>query len=64
MYFFVVYLKYSPHFIQPAEDKLLDTVGVISIDKRGQVVSALSSGGIALKRPGRVGQVDAGCLYS
>ena len=40
------------------EDSLLqDTVGVICVDHSGGVVSAVSSGGIVLKQPGRLGQV-------
>ncbi|KAK2182401.1 hypothetical protein NP493_356g01009 [Ridgeia piscesae] len=40
-----------------SDDSLLqDTVGVICVDHSGGVVSAVSSGGIVLKQPGRLGQ--------
>uniref|UniRef100_A0A3P8YLN6 Taspase, threonine aspartase, 1 n=1 Tax=Esox lucius TaxID=8010 RepID=A0A3P8YLN6_ESOLU len=35
---------------------LLDTVGAIVVDREGNVASAVSSGGLAMKHPGRVGQ--------
>ncbi|XP_041921792.1 threonine aspartase 1 [Alosa sapidissima] len=34
----------------------LDTVGVIVVDQEGNVAAAVSSGGLAMKHPGRVGQ--------
>ncbi len=39
------------------EDNLLDTVGAVCVDMDGHIVSAVSSGGIILKQPGRLGQV-------
>merc|ERR1719471_2347623 len=38
------------------DDKVQDTVGVVVLDRSGRVASTVSSGGIALKQPGRVGQ--------
>jgi len=39
-----------------------DTVGVVVLDQAGNVASTVSSGGIALKQPGRVGQASCfGC---
>lgn len=44
------------------DDKKLDTVGAIFVDKYGNVSSACSSGGIILKSSGRVGQAGVwGC---
>lgn len=48
--------------IDVVDDKVHDTVGVVVLDRSGQVASTVSSGGIALKQPGRVGQASCfGC---
>ena len=44
------------------DDKVQDTVGVVVLDRTGRVAGTVSSGGIALKQPGRVGQASCfGC---
>ncbi len=44
------------------DDGVHDTVGVVVLDKQGRIASTVSSGGIALKQPGRVGQASCfGC---
>lgn len=51
--------KASTHSL---EDHVTDTVGVVVLDKAGRAASTVSSGGIALKQPGRVGQAAVfGC---
>ena len=50
------------HNIQDYDDGVGDTVGVVVLDRAGNVASTVSSGGIALKQPGRVGQASCfGC---
>ena len=38
-------------------ESLLDTVGAVCLDRDGNICSGVSSGGLLLKYPGRVGQV-------
>ena len=40
----------------------LDTVGAVCVDQRGGVAGGVSSGGISLKFPGRIGQVSVLCV--
>lgn len=46
------------------ESVMHDTVGVVCRDANGCMYSAVSSGGVALKHPGRIGEAamfGAGC---
>ena len=45
-----------------SDSELLDTVGAVCVDMNGHIVSAVSSGGIILKQPGRLGQVKTSML--
>ncbi|XP_077586056.1 threonine aspartase 1 [Stigmatopora nigra] len=42
--------------VQENGSECLDTVGAVVIDLQGNVAAAVSSGGLAMKHPGRVGQ--------
>ena len=48
----------SPIMLQENGSGCLDTVGAIVVDQEGNVAAAVSSGGLAMKHPGRVGQVN------
>ncbi|CAI7998443.1 Threonine aspartase 1 [Geodia barretti] len=48
--------------LQSVSEAPLDTVGAVCVDKRGGVAGGVSSGGISLKFPGRIGQAAVyGC---
>lgn len=50
-----------------AEDRKMGTVGAVARDRQGNLASAVSTGGMTNKRPGRVGDtplVGAGCYAS
>ena len=53
-------------FLQTHPDLLTDTVGAVSLDECGNFAAAASTGGVALKMPGRIGdtpQIGSG-LYA
>ncbi|KAG5900596.1 hypothetical protein JTB14_017454 [Gonioctena quinquepunctata] len=50
------FTKYRKLLDRYEDQERLDTVGAVCIDVSGHVASACSSGGLILKRPGRVGQ--------
>ncbi|XP_073648746.1 threonine aspartase 1 isoform X3 [Tursiops truncatus] len=46
----------EPEIFEENDSGTLDTVGAVVVDHEGNVAAAVSSGGLALKHPGRVGQ--------
>ena len=44
--------------IHDQEESILDTVGAVCLDRNGNICAGVSSGGLLLKYPGRVGQVS------
>lgn len=55
--FFSVHVTPLFIVIQENGSGCLDTVGAVVVDLEGNVAAAVSSGGLAMKHPGRVGQV-------
>lgn len=48
----------TPEMARGEESVLLDTVGCVVVDSQGRVAAGVSSGGIAMKFPGRVGEAS------
>ena len=40
----------------------MDTVGAVCMDRNGQLCAGASSGGVAYKVPGRIGQAEMLCI--
>lgn len=57
IYQFFLFLFLCLCVLQENDSGTLDTVGAVVVDQEGNVAAAVSSGGLALKHPGRVGQV-------
>lgn len=48
--------------IDQEDDCVMDTVGGVCLDSNGYICAGVSSGGILMKYPGRIGQVEGSCI--